>query len=150
MANIQEVQTLTDTDKRLAIKCVRLNDGTGDDSDLVIVDCNAIINEFEGFDILLTLVKAMWCVGGPSADKTVVLEWEGSGDNKILLTLSGNDDWDLGTPITNNASDPTGNVLLTTTNFDAGDSYTIILEFRKTAGTVDTEQTSSSSSSSSS
>ena len=49
------------------------------------------------------------------------------------LLLSGNGYWDLrtaGDEITNNATTPTGDVLLSTKNFVVGDNYTIIIEFR--------------------
>ena len=49
------------------------------------------------------------------------------------LLLSGNGYWDLrtaGDEITNNATTPTGDILLSTKNFAVGDNYTIIIEFR--------------------
>ena len=49
------------------------------------------------------------------------------------MLLSGQGYWDLrtiGNEITNNASTPTGDVLLSTRDFVAGDNYTILVEFR--------------------
>jgi hypothetical protein len=49
------------------------------------------------------------------------------------MLLSGNGYWDFrdaGNEIPNNASTPTGDVLLSTRNFANGDNYTIIVEFR--------------------
>ena len=49
------------------------------------------------------------------------------------MFLSGNGYFDLrtaGNEITNNATTPTGDVLLSTKNFVTGDNYTLIIEFR--------------------
>ena len=50
-----------------------------------------------------------------------------------LLLLGGQGYWDLrtaGDEITNNATTPTGDVLLSTRDFVVGDNYTILVEFR--------------------
>ena len=50
-----------------------------------------------------------------------------------MALLSGQGHWDLrtfGDGITNNATTPTGDVLLSTRNFVSGDNYTIVIEFR--------------------
>ena len=60
------------------------------------------------------------------------LIWDGETNSTAML-LSGNGYWDLrtaGDEITNNATTPTGDVLLSTKNFAVGDNYTIIIEFR--------------------
>ena len=47
--------------------------------------------------------------------------------------MSGQGFWDLradGNEIANNATTPTGDVLLSTKNFAIGDNYTIVVEFR--------------------
>ena len=62
----------------------------------------------------------------------VELVWDGE-TNSTAAILSGNGYWDLrtaGNEITNNATTPTGDVLLSTKNFAYGDNYTIIVEFR--------------------
>ena len=48
------------------------------------------------------------------------------------MLLSGQGYWDLrtGNEITNNATTPTGDVLLSTRDFVVGDNYTILVEFR--------------------
>jgi hypothetical protein len=50
-----------------------------------------------------------------------------------MVILSGQGYWDLrpaGNEIPNNATTPTGDVLLSTKDFANGDNYTIIAEFR--------------------
>ena len=53
--------------------------------------------------------------------------------NATAVSLSGQGFWDLradGNEITNNATTPTGDVLLSTRNFATGDNYTILVVFR--------------------
>jgi hypothetical protein len=60
------------------------------------------------------------------------LIWAGATNSTAVL-LSGNGYWDLraaGDEIPNNATTPTGDVLLSTKNFANGDNYTIVVEFR--------------------
>ena len=62
----------------------------------------------------------------------VEIIWDGD-TNATALLLSGNGYWDLrtaGDEIVNNATTPTGDVLLSTKNFASGDNYTIVVEFR--------------------
>ena len=62
----------------------------------------------------------------------VQLKFYGSA-NATACILSGQGVWDFRTPgneITNNATTPTGDILLSTKNFTSGDSYTIVIEFR--------------------
>ena len=62
----------------------------------------------------------------------VELLWDGV-TNATGLLMSGQGYWDLrtaGNEIPNNATTPTGDVLLSTRDFVAGDNYTILVEFR--------------------
>ena len=62
----------------------------------------------------------------------VELIWDGD-TNATAMLLSGQGYWDLrtgGNSITNNATTPTGDVLLSTRDFVVGDNYTILVEFR--------------------
>ena len=62
----------------------------------------------------------------------VEIIWDGA-TNASALFLSGNGYWDLrtaGNEVGNNATTPTGDVLLSTKNFVTGDNYTLIIEFR--------------------
>ena len=58
--------------------------------------------------------------------------WDGVA-NATAIFLNGQGHFDLrpsGDEIPNNATTPTGDVLLSTKNFASGDNYTIIVEFR--------------------
>jgi len=62
----------------------------------------------------------------------VEILWDGATDSTAMI-LGGNGYLDLrtaGNEIVNNATTPTGDVLLNTKNFAIGDNYTIIVEFR--------------------
>jgi len=62
----------------------------------------------------------------------VEILWDGATTATALL-LSGNGYWDLrtaGNEVANNATTPTGDILLSTKDFVTGDNYTIIVEFR--------------------
>ena len=75
----------------------------------------------------------MWYSINKSDSKSAVeLIWDGTTNSTAML-LGGNGYIDLrtaGNEITNSASTPTGDVLLSTKNFAIGDNYTIIIEFR--------------------
>ena len=58
--------------------------------------------------------------------------WDGD-TNATAILLNGQGYWDLrtaGNEIINNATTPTGDVLLSTRDFVVGDNYTILVEFR--------------------
>lgn len=149
MANIQSVQTILDTKSRTVFKAVRLNDGAGNDADLRILDASTLVDAATPGNELLSITSLLWTVGGPTAAKTLILEWDGSTDKEII-TLNGNGVWNLtslGLPsIPNDATNPTGDILLTTTGFVAGDGYTLLIECHKTTGYVHDNSSSSSSS----
>ena len=78
-------------------------------------------------------IAKIWYSINTSDNKSAVeILWDGATSATALL-LSGNGYWDLrtaGDEITNNATTPTGDILLSTKNFAVGDNYTIIIEFR--------------------
>jgi len=76
--------------------------------------------------------KIFWSVNTQSGKSAVELIWDGE-TNATAVTLSGQGFWDLradGNEIKNNATTPTGDVLLSTKNFANGDNYTILVVFR--------------------
>lgn len=64
---------------------------------------------------------------------SVSLFWDDANDDVPLAVLSGQGDlcWDHIGGLTNGASDPTGDILLSTQDFLPGSGYTISLEMRK-------------------
>lgn len=136
MANVQENQVLADNQHGAVVKTIRVNDGAGNDSGTVVVDASALANA-DG-DEILSIVGILASVGGPSTNKTVTLYWGDTSTDKIITGLSGNVSMPLrayGLPaIPCNAASPTGDIKVTTTNFAAGDYYTIIIDVRKVSG----------------
>ena len=78
------------------------------------------------------LAKIWYSINSANSKSGVELVWDGA-TNATMVILGGNGYWDLrtaGNEIPNNATTPTGDVLLSTKNFASGDNYTIIVEFR--------------------
>ena len=79
-----------------------------------------------------TIARVYWSVNTTDTKSAVELYWSGT-TNSLATSLSGQGSWDLrvnGNGIPNNATTPTGDVLLSTKNFSKDDNYTIIVEFR--------------------
>ena len=76
--------------------------------------------------------KIFYSINTANPKSAVELIWDGT-DNATAVLLSGQGFWDLradGNEIANNATTPTGDVLLSTKNFAIGDNYTILVVFR--------------------
>jgi hypothetical protein len=78
------------------------------------------------------IAKVWFSVNTSNPKSAVELKWAGV-TNATALFLSGQGFFDLreaGDEITNNATTPTGDVLLSTRNFASGDNYSLVIEFR--------------------
>ena len=78
------------------------------------------------------IAKIWYSVNTTNPKACVELLWAGAS-NATAVLLGGQGYWDLrtaGNEITNNATTPTGDVLLSTRDFVVGDNYTILVEFR--------------------
>jgi len=147
MADTVTSQTLKDSASVWAVKLTNVSDGTGE-TDVVKVSANNLVASSGGGTQLLTINKIFWSVAsGTSATQSprVTLKWKGASSNTDIVTLTGSGYWDLTTsgqcPLTNNASSPNGDILLSTSGFTANAAYTVILEGKKTAGYVSRETT---------
>ena len=147
MADTVTSQTLRDTASHWAVKLTNVSDGTGE-TNVVKVSANSLIATDGGGTQRLTINKVFWSVAsGTSATMSprVTLKWKGAASNTDIITLTGSGYWDLTTsgqcPLTNNASDPNGDILLSTAGFTANAAYTVILEGKKTAGYSSRETT---------
>jgi len=130
MADIVTTQTIADTSGvKYVAKLTNISDGTGE-SLVTKVDASALT--FMTEDGNREIAKIWWSVNTTNNKSAVELVWAGA-TNATALVLSGQGYWDLrtaGNEILNNATTPTGDVLLSTRDFVVGDSYTIIVEFR--------------------
>jgi hypothetical protein len=130
MADIVTVQTIADTSGvKYVAKLTNFSDGTGETL-VTKVDASALT--FMTEDGNRKISKIFYSINTANNKSGVELLWAGA-TNATAVLLSGNGYWDLrpsGNEISNNATTPTGDVLLSTKNFANGDNYTIIIEFR--------------------
>ena len=130
MADTVTTQTIADTSGlKFVVKMTNLSDGTGEN---LVKKVDASETTFMTEDGNRKIAKIWYSINTANAKSAVELMWDGA-TNSTAVYLSGNGHWDLrtsGNEITNNATPPTGDVLLSTKNFASGDNYTILLEFR--------------------
>ena len=130
MADMVSTQTLTDTTGvKFAVKMTNFSDGTGE---TLVKKVDASATTFMTEDGNRKISKIFYSINTANPKSAVELIWDGT-DNATAVLLSGQGFWDLradGNEITNNATTPTGDVLLSTKNFAIGDNYTILVVFR--------------------
>ncbi len=130
MADLVTTQTIADTTGvKFVSKLTNFSDGTGE-SLIKKIDASEVT--FMSEDGNRKIAKIWYSINTANPKSAVEIIWDGD-TNATALLLSGNGYWDLrtaGDEIVNNATTPTGDVLLSTKNFATGDNYTIIVEFR--------------------
>jgi hypothetical protein len=130
MADIVTTQTIADTSGvKFVIKMTNISDGTGEQ---LVNKVDASETTFMTEDGARKIARIWYSINTANNKSAVELVWAGATNSTAVL-LSGNGYWDLrtaGDEISNNATTPTGDVLLSTKNFANGDNYTIIVEFR--------------------
>ena len=130
MADTVSTQTLTDTTGvKFAVKMTNYSDGTGE---TLVKKVDASNTTFMTEDGNRKISKIFYSINTANPKSAVELIWDGA-TNATAVSLSGQGFWDLradGNEIVNNATTPTGDVLLSTKNFANGDNYTILVVFR--------------------
>ena len=130
MADLVTTQTIADTSGvKFVAKLTNFSDGTGES---LVKKIDASELTFMTEDGNRKISKIWYSVNTANNKSAVELIWDGD-TNATAMLLSGNGYFDLrtaGNEIPNNATTPTGDVLLSTKNFAVGDNYTIIIEFR--------------------
>jgi len=130
MADTVSVLEIADTSGvKYVAKLTNISDGTGES---LVEKITAANETFMTADGNRKIARINWSINTLNRNGAVEILWEGA-TNATACILSGQGVWDLQTPtnqITNNATTPTGDVLLSTKNFTNGDSYTIVIEFR--------------------
>ena len=130
MADTVTTQTIADTSGvKFVVKMTNLSDGTGEN---LVKKIDASEVTFMTEDGNRKLAKIWYSINSANPKSAVELIWDGE-TNATAVTLSGQGFWDLradGNEIVNNATTPTGDVLLSTKNFANGDNYTILVVFR--------------------
>jgi len=130
MADTVSTQVLTDTTGvKFGVKMTNFSDGTGE---TLVKKVDASTTTFMTEDGERKISKIFYSINTANPKSAVELIWDGE-TNATAVLLSGQGFWDLradGNEITNNATTPTGDVLLSTKNFALGDNYTILVVFR--------------------
>ena len=130
MADTVSTQVLTDTTGvKYAVKMTNFSDGTGEN---LVQKIDASNTTFMTEDGERKISKIFYSINTANPKSAVELIWDGD-TNATAVSLSGQGFWDLradGNEIVNNATTPTGDVLLSTKNFANGDNYTILVVFR--------------------
>ena len=130
MADIVTTQVLSDTSGvKYVAKMTNISDGSGES---LVKKIDASSATFMTEDGSRKIAKIWWSVNTTKSNASVELVWGGE-TNATAMLLNGQGYWDLrtaGNEIINNATTPTGDVLLSTRDFVVGDNYTILVEFR--------------------
>ena len=130
MADTVTTQTIADTSGvKFVAKLTNFSDGTGE-TNVKKVDASELT--FMTEDGNRKISKVWYSINTANSKSAVELIWDGA-TNATAMFLNGQSHFDFrpsGDEIPNNATTPTGDVLLSTKNFADGDSYTIIIEFR--------------------
>ena len=130
MADTVTTQTIADTSGvKFVAKLTNFSDGTGE---TLVKKVDASELTFMTEDGNRKISRVWYSINTADTKSAVELVWDGATNSTAML-LGGNGYIDLrtaGNEITNNATTPTGDVLLSTKNFAIGDNYTIIIEFR--------------------
>ena len=130
MADTITSQVLSDTSGvKYVVKLTNISDGSGES---LVNKVDASETTFMSEDGNRKIAKIWWSINTVDTKSSVEILWAGT-INATAIVLSGQGYWDLrtaGNEITNNATTPTGDVLLSTKNFTVGDNYTILIEFR--------------------
>ena len=130
MADIVTTQTIADTSGvKFVVKMTNESDGTGEN---LVKKIDASELTFMSEDGNRKLSKIWYSINTANNKSAIELLWDGTVNGSMVI-LSGQGYWDLrpaGNEIPNNATTPTGDVLLSTKDFANGDNYTLIVEFR--------------------
>ena len=130
MADIVTTQTIADTSGvKFVAKLTNFSDGTGE-TNVKKVDASELT--FMSEDGNRSIARVYYSINTADRKSGVEIIWDGV-TNASALFLSGQGFMDFrtdGNSIPNNATTPTGDVLLSTKNFANGDNYTIVVEFR--------------------
>jgi len=130
MADTVTSQILTDTSGvKFVVKITNFSDGTGETN---VTKVDASTTTFMTENGNRKIAKIWFSVNTSDAKSCVELKWAGT-TNATAIFLSGQGYFDFreaGDEIANNATSPTGDVLLSTRNFANGDNYFLVIEFR--------------------
>lgn len=125
MGDTASVQLVFNGSRRAIYKLTSVSDGSGENA-VKKVDLTDLEDSHYGVPSEVLIYSIQYVVYGMA----VSLLWEGASSNKVIMTLEGHDRIDFAAQggLRNDATSPTGNILLTTVGAAANASYTIVLE----------------------
>jgi len=124
--SVVDIQTVRDTFRDAIV----FFEGT-DSSPVDLVDASSLSSA--DVEPRLTITQLIWNISGSG---TLKLSWDGTPD-KVSMTLNGGGKFTFnGFTIPNDASSPTGDLLVSKENFGSGDTYEIVIHLRKVSGYV--------------
>jgi len=154
MANIRE-QKIIDSNKRALIKYVVIADGT-QNSNTVLVDVSTLAFALNANGYIMqsgvhpkikynTTIKRVF--GQVSAaNAKMKLQWQGASNSEIVTFGAGSFDYDFqsmgdGATIPNPETSSNGHILISTSNFYAGELATLFIDLKKAGEDYDQGQT---------
>jgi hypothetical protein len=130
MADTVTTQVITDTSGvKYVAKLTNFSDGTGETN---VIKIDASETTFMTEDGNRKIAKVFYSINTANRKSCVEIKWAGATHGTAMF-LSGQGFLDFrtsGNEILNNATTPTGDVLLSTRNFADGDNYFLVIEFR--------------------
>lgn len=144
MANIIREHRIVDNNKRALIKYVLISDGTAEANSKLVdastlsgalnVNSQIMVSNTHPKTNYRTTIKRIF--GLAKANGYFTLNWQGDSNTEIVTISNGGIDYNFenmgdNTVIPNPETNATGDILLTSYNNKAGDSFTLFIDLRK-------------------
>lgn len=126
MANTIASQTIQDGSRNLVVKVTIIGDGSGEETNKIIVDASTFTPAFTN----CKLMRIDYGFAGFAAS----LKWDGATDAELITLPADHTEtqkYCFIEGIPNNATTPTGDILMTTVGLDAGDTGHLVLYIKK-------------------
>jgi hypothetical protein len=157
MANLLTGQRIIDNNKRALIKLVFVSDGTAQ-SNVTLVDASTLrfamnansqimqANTHPKSAYRTTIKRIFGNATAPVAGSYYKIQWEGDANSEIITFASTPFDYNFdamgdGAVISNPEANATGDILLSTNNIGAGNTFTLFIDLRKDGRDYDSGQT---------
>jgi hypothetical protein len=155
MANVIRNQRLVDNNKRNLTKIIIVSDGS-EETNTRIIDASTLKFALNANNYIMvsnthpktTYRSTIKRIHGSSSgtDSHIRIQWEGDANSEIITFGQGMFDYDFnsmgdGAVISNPEANATGDILISTSGLDAGDTVTLFIDIRKDSRDYDAGQT---------